>query len=580
MARDEEFNYLAAVVVLDICELESESGFDELRTEIFLEYLDRKNVHNPSRMFNEASLSPSQVYFLEKICLPTQLDNIIQFQSYDEVIHERVAIIDILLNARVAGIEKLTAERDKVLETLFSEKLRAKIEAGKLYVDAQALQTQRRQVYLDLFERARSLGSDFVWEPIDSVENISVPGSAGGLTDPELAKASGEKSTILVTLFMTLAYDFALNQKYGLDKYLSAEVRHQIFIPQLRSCFEKNKIVTVQKYGEYIENSFWQNEYDYVSLDIIGRLDGILRAFSKKVDEVLIRVNECFKVSVSKRSENQLFDFSPTSERFSRLADIVNKSSNFENFFGNLISFMLELAVEGARSAQQLINDTLMPEILNIIDELECEINNFKGSAPLSDLMQAIRSARSDFIKEIEVVLLWFRFVGSENLQTFEGLGTVIEAAVSSFRSIFEHKGKKLSYYSCKSELILNYREARSLFISLFTALENALRYGSSETEVIIRHVISEGRDMLTISNKTSSKILDPEIFLNLRREEWKVEFSPLSNQEGGTGLYKINSLLSGASLGFLFDISISDCNFDAIIYLNHGYFNNRRQSA
>jgi hypothetical protein len=584
MNRDEGFDHLAAMVVLDIYDRESDGRFDELRTDIFLEYLDTKNTHMPSKIFRDAISSPLQGYFLEKICIPAQLDNIIQFESYDDVIHERVAIIDILIADRAGGVESLAAERDKVLETLFSEKLRAKIETGKLYVDVQALENQRKHVYLELYERARSIGDQFVWEPINSTPATqatpAMPVKSFSQTELESAKATGEKATILATLYLTLAFDFALNQKFGLDKYLSAEVRHQIFVPQLRACFEKNRLVTVQKHGEYLTNDFWRDEYNFVSDEIIGRLDEILKDFSEKIDKVLSRVNDSFKVWIADEPGSQPFDFSPTPERLMRLAKIVNSSTTFEVFFNSLIGFMLELAVDGARAAQQLINETLLPEVSAHLDTLEAEINNWKGSAPLFNLMQAIRNARSDFTKEVEVVLPWFRFVGSENLQTFESLGTVIEAAVSSFRSIFEHKGKTLTYNSAKTDLIVNYREARSLFISLFIALENALRYGCNETAVSINHKIEIGRDLLVVANRTGNKIEQPEDFVRLRREEWENEFSPLSNQEGGTGLYKMNSLLTGSSPGLSFDISVSDFMFNALISLNHEYFSHRRQSA
>lgn len=581
--RDDKsgFDYLSAVVAVDICERELEGegveSFDELRTDIFLEYLSTRGSHTPSRIFNDPKLDARQTYFLKNICLPAQLDNIIQFDSVDEVIHERVAIIDTLIAKRDVDVESLSAERDKVLETLFSEKLRAKIDAGKLYVDVQALETDRRHIYLDLYKRAKALGSDLIWEPIDHIpagyaEDSHQPGG-----DSDSARASGEKSTILVTLFMTMSHDFALNQKYGLDKYLSAEVRHQIFIPKLRACFEINNLVTVQKHGQYLANDFWITEYNYVSNDAIEQLNEILKVFSQKVDEGLSKVNESFKVWTSGSRSRELFDFSPTSERLSRVAGIVNKSASFDSFFNELVGFMLELAVEGGRSAQQLINETLMPEVLTYLDELESAINSWKGNAPLFNLMQSIKSARSEFIKEIEVVLLWFRFVGSESLQSFEGLGTVIEAAVSSFQAIFEHKQKTLAYIPSKGELILNYKEARSLFISLFTALDNSLRYGANDSQVAINHQTSELLDCVIISNIAARKMENPEEFIRLRREEWTNEFSQLNNQEGGTGLYKIYNLLTGSSPGFSFDISISNLTFNAEIGLKHEYFSHRR---
>ena len=579
--RAGDFNHLIAMVIIDIFDRECGSSFDEFRADVFQEFLDSHQTHRPSQIVSVTDISANTAYFLRYICIPAQLDNIIEFSSYDEVIHERVAIIDLLISARSEEIEELRSERDKVLETLFSEKLRAKIEAGKLYVDVQALESHRRLIYADLYAHAKSLDGELIWEPLtDLLDKIESADVLKSRSNAGLSKGSGDKFTVLAKIYLHMAYDFALNEKYGLDKYLSAEIRHVVFSSQLRACFEKYNLVTPQKNGQYLQNTYWAELYHYVPPSIIDQLDVTLGEFSKNVDEILAKVNDRFKVSITDASGQHLLDFSPKSERVTRVAEIINQSNSFEKFFGEIIGLMWEVAVDGARSAQQLINDVLMPEILSAVDQVESEIQEYKGIVAMFDLMQAIKNARSEFKQEIELVLNWFRFVGSERMQTFEPLGVVIEAAVSSFKSIFEHKGKALVYKPTRSHLILSYREARSLFISLFTALENALRYSASDTSVIISHGIYEKVDRLTISNTMATLIEDPVGFVRSKKDEWVNEYSKLNTEEGGTGLYKIHNLLTVASPGFGFEILIEKSNFNACIELNHEYFDHRRQST
>lgn len=582
LERGANFDYVSCLIIFDICGREGDSSFDEQKTELFEEYLEFSGTYQPSKMFQPDKIDSKVSYFLRNLCIPAQLDNIIQFGSNDEVIHERVAIIDLLIFARIGSIEELRAEKDKVLETLFSEKLRAKLEAGKLYVDVQALETHRRHVHVGLYEQAKSIQGGVGLEPlsedgstIDSRDLVQI--NKKSPRSHVLAVASSERSSILVRIFMQAVSDFALNENYGLDKYLSAEIRHIVFTTQLRSCFEKAELVTVQKNGKYLPNTYWAKKYNYVPPELIQELDFIFSEFSGEVDSILAKVNERFRVTVTESTSDNIFNFSPYHSRIVRISEIVNTSDSFESYFKALIGFMWELAIESARSAQQLINDVLLVELIEAVDRLEEDVTTEKGNFAMVDLMQSIRNSRTEFKKEIELVLNWFRFVGSEDVQTYERLGVVIEAAVSSFQSMFKHKGKDLVFTQEKTDLILNYSEARALFISLFTALENALKYGASGTPVVIQHQAVATVNRLTISNQIGDEIQDAELFIADTKAKWTNAYSNLSTAEGGSGLYKIHNLLTHASIGFNFDIEIRDSQFSALMSLNNEYFNNRR---
>ena len=579
-ARGEDFDYISSLIILDIYGRECDDAFDALKTEIFEEYLDVSGDYRPSMLFSPDQVTPKVAYFLRNLCVPTQLDNVIRFNSNDEVIHERVAIIDLLISAKAASIDELRLEKDRVLENLFSEKLRAKIETGKLYVDVQALEAHRRHIYSGLFDQAKSLAGGLDLDPlinsdgnIDSSDLVQIDQES----PVPVAVASSEKSNILVRIFNQAVNDFALNENYGLDKYLSAEIRHVVFETQLRSCFEKTNLVTAQKNGQYLWNDYWTQKYDFVPAAFFEELNIIFSGFSVEIDEILAKVNDRFRVKFSDLSANHVFDFCPYHRRIVRVSEIVKESETLDIFLASLISFMWELAVESARSAQELINDILLAEVLDAIDRLELKINELRGNLAAVDLMQAVRDCRSDFKKEVELVLNWFRFVGSDDAQTLERLGVVIEAAVSSFQAIFEHRSVELEFTQEKTELQLNYSEARALFISLFTALENALRYGKKTTPVIIKHRISGQSDELAILNHIATPIDDPVKFITGAKSKWTTAHSNLSTAEGGSGLYKIFNLLRNASRGFSFDIKIKDHTFSATIELNHEYFDNRR---
>ncbi|PTT24607.1 hypothetical protein DBR18_26940 [Pseudomonas sp. HMWF021] len=585
LEKSDNATMISCLIILDIYGKEINGAYDEIKSELFVDLLDANSTHKPTDLFHKNNIDKNEAYYLRNICISSQLDNVGAYKNNDEVIHERVAILDKLILTFPSDSEELKLEKDKVLETLFSDKLRAKIETGKLFVDVQALETHRKQSYKTLFEQAKSIEGGTVLDPINLKEDINrhsadileITADNSGLPR---AVTSNEKTSILYKIFNNTARDFALNENYGLDKYLSAEIRHTVFITQLRACFEKAHLITVEKNGEYLPNIFWDDKYSYLSTPIKDEVDQHFKDFSRNIDTILKKTNNFFRVTVDGFGiDEYIFDFSAYYHRLVEISKLIDAHSNFESFFNALIDFMWELSAEHAKKAQTLINDTLHPQILNEIQLLENNITFTKAGAPMGELMQEIKNCRSNFSKEIELVLNWFRFVGADGANTLEKLAVVVDASVTSFKSIYSHKGAQINFNQPRKELTLNYRESRSLFIALFTAIENAVKYRKSNSIVSIDCYSEENKEIIQITNLIEPETFgDRNEFMTKHRSTWNEKNSNLSREEGGSGLYKIYNLLHNSSSGFSFDINIDDNKFYAVVELNHESFNNRRQ--
>ncbi|MBX6690032.1 hypothetical protein I8746_10500 [Pseudomonas sp. USTB-Z] len=568
---------LLCLITLDIYNKEHSSRYEELKSEIFEDFFLIAGTHRPSILFQNEELNCHTTFFLQNLCITTQLDNLFQYRNNDEVVHERVAIIDLLIKANPKNKAALRAERDKVLESLFAEKLRAKIESGKLYVDIQAFEGQRKQLYENLYAQAKALTGGVQLEPLANVSELETSKDLFKLSERD-AIASTEKTELLYTIHMYAIEDFALNETYGLDKYLSAEIRHMVFVAQLRSCFEKTKLLTAKKNGVYLPNTFWLKEYMYVNSELTQAVDSVLGEFSKKVDDLLEMTNEQFRVTIRQDNEAGMFDFIPYHSRLVSLSNIITKSESFDKFFEQLIQYLWDIAGQGAKKAQLLISNDLASDLCELIDDLERSITEIRGNVPMVDLMREIRTARSNVLNEIDIVTNWFKFVGSRNSNSLERLGSVVEATVSSFESIYGHIGRELQFTQTKSDLFLSYREARSLFVAIFTALENAFKYSENHTPVAIEHVNSDQHNQIIISNQPAPKIQNPDEFVREQKSKWTPIYANLNRQEGGTGLYKIFSSLSDTSQGFSFDIEVTENLFTACLGIQNEHFDNRRQ--
>lgn len=570
--------FISSLVIYDIMARVINNNYEDTKTDLFEEFMDFNKTHRPSKIFETNQFSAKEEYFLKYICIPSQLDNFTDYVSNDDVVHERIAILDLLINAKSINEEQIKKEKDSVLENLFSEKLRAKIESGKLYVDVHSLVNKRKHIYQNLFEQAIETKGGILLSPLDESKGINSEDLF------EIAEgnavASSKKMEMLFTIFRNIVADFALDENYGLDKYLSAEIRHIVFTTQIRSCFEKTHLVTIKKEGEYLSNVYWTDKYSYVNNHIVSKFDELLGRFSEKIDNLLHEVNENFRVEISDLKSKHVFNYIAYHHRLVRVSEIITNASDYEEFFSDLIDYMWEITAENARSAQDKLNDYLAPEILIALDLLEEGINSVKRDAAIIELTQEIKNARTLFKKEIELVLNWFRFVGSDDINNYEKLSVVLEATMSSFEEIYGHKYQSPIYEFVKNDLTLNYRESRSLFISLFTALENACKYAHPDTKVYVSHDNSGGVNTIKIINKLNIISQDEAQQLIVReKSKWNEKFSSLSTKEGGSGLYKIYSTLKNSSDGYCFDIETSDNYFISLFRLKNEYFNHRRQS-
>lgn len=552
---------IGSLLILDIYRNESEDSVNDLINKIFDLLLQDLGGYKPSQIFSGKTISDKEFVFLKNICTPIILDSIVDFNSNDEVINERVSIIDFLLENK--NLPELQIERDRVLESMLSEKLRAKIESGKLYVDVQAIESQKRSSYDQLFKNYQ-IASSIKYD----INNV-------GLEFEEINEYQNKKLLLAAKIYGDLVADFALNEEYGLDKYLSAEVRHQVFKSEIRVNFEKNNLISQKNKDNYITNIFWSRKYSFVSPDILSQINDRLNVFSRSVDEIIENANNRLRIGVTLDDSDYIFDFRPTENIFSDISHILD-NSNIENYFDNLIDYMWSWAERCAKNAQIVINDEMLPLLIGEVSSLKNDIMIIKSVVPMEDLIASIDALNTDIKNSTEKIINWFRFVGSKDDISYEKISVVVDATIASINGIYSGRGKSIEFISDPSDILLSYQESKALFISIFTALENSLKYGVDSECVKVYLKTSDKSTSLQIINKLSISYSDTEYLIESIKSKWGNEGKILNIKEGGSGIYKIRDMLLSVSPGFFVDVCIDHDQFILKIEAKNESFDNR----
>lgn len=551
-------------IVYDIYSKKIDSLKDEVYLEKFQDFIDNFDEFKPSKIFqNRDSLSLREKYFLKHSCTPEILDVYPEYECTDNLKRERIKILDLLIKHENYDYNKELYKREKtsVFDELIFEKLKTDFHSSKIYVDIESLKNKREDEYKKLFNlftvAQSSEDEEEKYIQLDENEDVWIP-----VTDT---------SSIISKIYSTLFNDFVSNPDFGLDKYLSADIRHGVFIPHIRSSIENCHLLTEVNNNEYEDNNYWLDKYPFIIQELRDKLNLALKEFSKNFDEELNNANNWFKINIYVEDfeniplDEGIFDFTKSKERLNLLQESLNKELDFESFFNIIISYMWDITEKGALESKNRLNTILKPNLINAIDQLEKKVHAIKHTIPLKELLDSIQLAKTYIHSDFEKVLNWFNCMQDNNNTEQYSLSSTLYACTDTFKNIANETNISLDLPTSNKDdlLFLTYREARALMSSLYTALINANTYKTLNTNIRLNILEKEESFIINLENEFQlDELTTKEEFLSGLREKLSDRYCTLSTSEGGTGLYKIYNFLSTVSNKFKFEIDVNNNYF------------------
>ncbi len=531
---------------------------DEDKSEVYDDYISIYDTHLPSLIFNvPEAITEKTAYFLKNVSVISNMDSSIEFESTEDIKKERVAILEILKNSKFND-DLINSERESLLDEISFDELKAKFDNSKIFVDVDAIKNEKFERYLFLYQLYQDA----------KINDINF-GSEDGYTiieetqDGASVVPSSNTTDVLSQIYREIVKDFVLDENYGLDKYLSADIRHGIFVSQIRSGIEKYNIITdVDESGSYKSNTIVEEKYPLLISDIKSKIIEDISSFSRDFDRTIIKANLMFTV-VTDRNENKngLFDFSAHLERINELKETIDASSNFEQFFDNLIEFMWNITIESLKNVKTNINEDLKSELITCIDKFESSITNHKRSVPLKEIFDAISLMKASVVEELDRVTSWLN-ITEMNENSIFSIRSVVFACSKTFESIFSNKYFELDVNdSLEQDVLLTYKEAKPLMTSVITALDNAITHGGGKVSLSM-HPMKNQTEIIIRNNLTSPLPHSLEYLRELVKIKLSDRNIGLARKEGGSGLYKIFNLLKVSSTKFNLDVKITDDRF------------------
>lgn len=422
-----------------------------------------------------------------------------EFDTEDDVDAERIELCK-----KMFAITNDKVYADEITSLIKEHEVRAlaqQVNDSKIHVDVQSLINSEFDTEKLMFETYTEID-----ENLEMFEQKNIEGLV------EFLKQQYEGKTVYVKfelptvkykrilfrqMILSIRDKFLFDPRYGLDKYLSARIRHGTLITQLRNHFLSHSLVTNKKEGgEYSRISPWtQKRMAVLSEANKEAINDRLLQFTEWLDEQLRVVKEV-KIQINtERNEGKeggLFDYSENlmTDMVDNLED--DSYESFDAFVHTAIGILWKWTgkvLEDVRKYFQEYQEIVLQEMTN----LQNDVVPLMASATLlaNSFKDAITSCRTEFQSDISVVSSWFKPEKSK-VRFF----TVQQAVDTSLSVINKINQNSLSFKNININDTFNYNgEYFNAFHDIFhDMMNNILDY---ET----KHPKLKGNGQIKINN-------------------------------------------------------------------------------
>lgn len=535
-----------------------------LLNETFEAFLALNGVQAPSQLAErQVSLEKMNVV-LRDICSVDNLDFLSIYESSNDVRAERIRILDQLLSRGGIRADRHRDEVEGILLQSLVDGAATEMSMQKIDVNDQELKRLLIDDVTSLFHLYRSSA--------DSSERDFIKIESSDENETEKAAVVGDRNTTLQKIYQIVRNAFLFDEKHGLDKNLSAEIRHGFFSNLMRSKLDARMLLTEKgEDGEYKQNAYWREVNGILVDEALDDLDGHLKWFTAEFNLVLARAEEWMKVTTSPDTD-RVFSYGIYRDLFVQLRAFSDATDDPSKLLDHIVDLLWNMTEAALTKVRELLDGTLRDDIERLFDELIRRIEAVRGGAPLADLHAAIRMARNEVREDISVVKEWFKRGEplSGRARTLRDLVAISIECYSRVRRI------DVQLEFDRSEgligISLQGKESKSLVVSLMNLYENAISHSGygTQTRVNLRARVLESAGWeLVVSNPVTPAVqgrLMEGALESVQRKIIDPSSASLVHTEGGTGLGKVINQLGDVGEQCSLDISMEGCDFVASI--------------
>ncbi len=562
--EEKRLSSINAAIVAHSYVKEIDDSRDIVLNEAFEDYLDQQNVSRPSEILSsKASLTKAELIFFRDICQIGTLDCLPCFKSGDELNAERVAILDRLLELNCIDPSSRRRELEELIDKSIFDAAANTMDGAKIYVDDAAIKRRVIEDVSKLVTLFKAVPDD---EPDveDLLElQIDVEEIDDADSSPRRALIKNAKSATVLKMWLLVTNAFKDDEKYGLDKTLSAEVRHGFFSNLIRSKLEDRQLITERdENGNYLPNLALRQANPLVLPRILNAIDVSFGEFSFAFNKAVEKAESWMKIQGADPEADDGISFALTSLELNLLKQDVEIHTEPHRAVDLILAIAWSKVETALEEIRRRLNVVFRSEVEAAFEKLESDLMEAKEGLPLLKVMENITDAHASFIADLDSAVAWF-YRASSNQLPASGIDYLINIAIRAFERVNALSSVAYIDIDQVSSFSIKRTATKPFCIALINIFDNCLMHSGfgRATKISVWGQIDKATNVVTleISNTLSSKraeALGPDYIAQINEKAKSRQSFSLLKSEGGSGTTKayweiVNSL-SNADVSFL----------------------------
>lgn len=508
------------------------------------DFFDLNGIERPSVMpIESCNYNREQmIFFLKNVCTPQIMGPVLlSIRTSKGLEQERISICQYLRSIDPDNESQYDQEIKDTTHKLFLNDGISTLESHKIQVNTDGIKNRLCKDLKSVFNKyiySRNSKFDFLFDQIKKIE--------GG---ENITFFSLDSSQIFNEIVSTIRNEFVLGSEYGLDTYLSLNIRHGTLTGQLRAPLASKNLLAEKKIegNDYEVSDRWLFKL-HLPADRKCARNAIIE-FTKETDGIIEYLKkDLIQISTEEKPTKGIFNYAIGEQQIKYLQTYLTENCEFEDFIDAMFNYLWQYTEVNLKRMRSTIRDDIKQKYMDAFGKLQKAYKGLKVDFPEAD--QWIKEAQNDMDAALEKICNWFRRSADGQYADFEldaafqvGLQTIknihpsMHFEVESFEKDISHK---LEGYTWKYYVAIFY----ILFdnISKYARVDNGTKY--------IDCVLRVDDCGIYIKMKNSF-----DCSANIDREQSKIDFAmnliadtsylARAKQEGGSGIPKIYKMLA-----------------------------------
>lgn len=502
-------------------------------------------------------------FLLSAICTPEILKYSTYFENANDILLERVEVLQILVSIDKANSAPYDAEINKISQDLAVSDAIRQIDESKIYVDEVSLiNSEFTDVrnnftrYIEISKLISDQGSSFIDISLNRKLLLKVKNNNVVAEDLGHSRVSKNvKFELFKDVFFEIRDQFLFNNRYGLEVYVSTRIRHGTLLGQFRNEFLTQHLITQKEKSSenYYRNEYWDDKLTNLDDTQKNKIQELLSAFSENIDKTANKLKEqTIQIKTEDRNRFGLFDYTIPSDRLLVYYDQVFKEVDvYTDFVFMAMQFLWRLTEVNLEYIRQYISEIIKKRLIQYLSDLETDLRaTVQKEKDIQELINSITTCKTQIHLELDKIAAWFR-IRKINIPDFE-LSKVINSSLEITNKISQNAKIIAPDIDINSPTLFKGKFFIHLFDLLRIFLENIVNYAELDSEQL-KVVISAQEENEVLHFRILNN-LDPDVNRKEIQEKFKAKRDELIavnwdmnriRKEKDTGFYKAKKNLT-----------------------------------